>query len=94
MGSAIIRPTFDIRNREHKRAFAEEARKVLPGLMEINDGFLHDLFDEENPSSYQEIYQHWKQQWDHLCDWLIRTQRAVHCTINVALFENLYKPRL
>jgi hypothetical protein len=94
MASVVIRPRFDVRNREYKRKFTAEARKILPLLWEINDNFINDLFDEENSADYMDLYYWYKAKWEDACEYFIRNGKAVHCMINTKLFENLYKPQL
>jgi len=92
MASAVIRPVSGIRNREHKRKFAEDAKKILPMLMEIDDNFLKDLFDPETSDDYLHIYLFYKAKWNAVCE----HARAYYpyVEVNATYFEKMYKPQL
>lgn len=46
-------------SREDKRRMAKEAEKVIKILEPIEILFCKDIFDENTPHSYEELYRHW-----------------------------------
>jgi hypothetical protein len=87
---AII-PIIDISRRSNRRKFIREASNIVEDLELVNASFIHELFDESNPESYQSIYSKYLNQWQEVISILIKSHKFTSCAIDRMWFSNQYQ---
>ena len=90
MINAIV-PVIDMNNRSNRRKFISEAQNIVEDLEFVNASFIHELFDESNPGSYQSIYSKYLNQWQEVILMLIKSHKFTSCAIDRMWFANNYQ---
>jgi hypothetical protein len=87
---AIV-PIINMNNRSNRRKFIREAQNIVEDLEFVNASFIHELFDESNPGSYQSIYSKYLNQWQEVISMLIKSHKFTSCAIDRMWFANNYQ---
>lgn len=88
---AIV-PVVEMNTRRNRRQFVREAQNIVEDLEAVNASFLHELFDETNPGTYNSIYKRYLDQWQETVSILIKTHKFTSCAIDRLWFSNNYQP--
>lgn len=79
-------------NRSNRRKFIREAQNIVEDLELVNASFIHELFDDSNPGSYQSIYLKYLNRWQEVIAVLIKSHKFTSCAIDRMWFSNNYQP--
>lgn len=88
---AIV-PLIDMNNRSNRRKFVREASNIVEDLEKVNASFIHEIFDEGNPGSYESIYIRHLNEWQNIISILIKSHKFTSCAIDRMWFSNNYQP--
>jgi hypothetical protein len=91
--NAIV-PLINMNNRSNRRKFVREASNIVEDLELVNASFLHELFDESFPGSYESIYLKYLNQWQEVISVLIQSHKFKSCAIDRMWFSNNYQIQL
>ena len=91
--NAII-PVTPLTSRTLKRAYKQEALRIIEDLERINATFLFKLFNKEDQRTYDQLFDHFNEEWCRTVDYLARTHKFTVIAIDRLWFYNCYKPEL
>ena len=88
---AIV-PITDLTNRSQRRKFEKEALSIIEDLEKVNTEFLYHLFDDNDKSSYKELYSKFNGRWHKTITDILKSRKINNLAIDKLWFNNNYKP--
>jgi hypothetical protein len=82
----------DLVNRSLRREAYFEFKKILESLSIINQQFLKAVFIEDNGIEYIDAYNFYLEQWNYVCDYIMKHEKPKYIHIDLLWFSKNYKP--
>jgi hypothetical protein len=93
MDGAII-PIQELTNRQQKRKFVNEARRIALALERINTAFVWEIFNAPDHLSYKDIYEIYAAKWAQKVRDLTQSKQFTLAAIDVLFFAREYEPKI
>jgi len=88
---SVIYPLRPLNNRENKRKYINEVKKISSHINDIQVKFELAIFEAPKELTYKEIYDYFLDEWLKLVDKIIKVYRLRYCFIDLHYFERHYK---
>jgi hypothetical protein len=91
--NAII-PVTPLTSRQLRRMYKQESLRIVEDLELVNATFLFKLFNKDDSRTYDQLFDHFNEEWCKTVDHLAKTHRFTVIAIDRLWFYNCYKPEL